>query len=256
MLWATNLKQNHRQHCVEGLREGNAIMGFTTQRDFRKGMRHSWMRSLLQVHLPNYTQTPAPASFLSIPQSPAPLLLLLLESRTSSRQLQGLQGAEQGGDEMEQSATPLHSSPGWAQRQGMGQQWTDFGKYNTVLKKDLAAWHAKYPVLCRLTGTPQGETVAKGFRWWWKATDHSCPVQDLYAQPQHCCDSSVRFTSATNPPLIDGIWELLERGTKKKGDGTYEVGQMMIRSSEEGLRSSSTHAVTRKKNYPGAKLGL
>lgn len=39
----------------------------------------------------------------------------------------------------------------------------------------------------------------------------------------------------------------MERGTKKKGDGTYEVGQMMIRSSEEGLRSSSTHAVTRKK---------
>lgn len=42
-------------------------MVFTTQRDFKKGMRHCCMRSLLQVHLPIYIQTPAaaPASFMA-----------------------------------------------------------------------------------------------------------------------------------------------------------------------------------------------
>lgn len=149
----------------------------------------------------------------------------------------------------EQPATSLSSFPGWVQHQRMRQQWTDFRKHkncNIILKKDLAAQHEKYPVLYRLTGTPRGETVAKVLRWWWKATDHSCPDQDLYAQLQHCRDCSVRSTSATSSPLIYGIWEYSEGEAKKKGDATYEVGQIMIRSSEEGLRSSGTHAVTRK----------
>lgn len=215
MLWATNLKQNHRQHCVEGLREEKARMVFTTQRDFRKGMRHSWMRSLLQVHLPNYTQTPAPASFLSIPQSPAPLLLLLLESRTSSRQLEGLQGAEQGGDEMEQSATPLHSSPGWAQRQGMRQQWTDFGKYNTVLKKDLAAW--KISCVVQADRHTPGWNSGQGIQMmveshWWQLSSSGpvCPASTLLWQlcQTHQCNKST-----------PDWWHLraLGKGNKEKG---------------------------------------
>lgn len=151
----------------------------------------------------------------------------------------------------EQSATSLNSFPGWVQQQRMRQCWTDFRKYKNChvthsIKKDLAAWHEKCPVLYRLTGTPRGETVAKVLRWWWKATDHSCPVQDLYAQLQHCSGSSVRFTSATSSPLIYSIWEYLEGEAKKKGNAMYEVGQIMIRSPEEGLRSSGTHAVSRR----------
>lgn len=38
----------------------------------------------------------------------------------------------------------------------------------------------------------------------------------------------------------------MEGEAKKKGNAMYEVGQIMIRSPEEGLRSSGTHAVSRR----------
>lgn len=40
----------------------------------------------------------------------------------------------------------------------------------------------------------------------------------------------------------------MEREAKKTGAVRYEVGQIMIRSPEEGLRSSGVNAATRRKN--------
>lgn len=68
-------------------------------------------------------------------------------------------------------------------------------------------------MLYRVTGVK----LAKVLRWWWKATDHRCPVQDLHAQLQHCCDRSVRFPSAKK--FSSDLWHLkvFGRGSKEKG---------------------------------------
>lgn len=211
------------------------------------------MKSLLQVHFPTYTQTPAPASFLTIP---VPSTRCCWRAGPAPGSWRGCK--EQSRREMrwEQSAASLNSSPGWAQRQRMRQQWTDFRKYKNCnikhcIKKGFGcmAWKVSCVVQAdrHTLGWDSGQGIKMMVESHWSQLFSSGPA--CPASTQHAV-----IAVSDSPVQQMHSWFMASESSwkekEKKGDATYEVGQIMKLRGRLEKQWHSRSNKKEKKNVP------